>query len=196
MYGDGFLRPNPAAAARLLERRPDLIGTDPLLACATGDVPRVRAATDRDASWVNRPGGPLNMPPLVAVTHSGLARLAGWSARLLRCTELLLGAGADPNQSWVDPAFPAHPLSALYGAAGKLHHDAMTRALLDAGATPNDGESLYHAVEKRRSRPAPGCCSTRARRSRAPTRCSARWTSRRSRRSRCCCPAAPTPTHA
>jgi len=147
VYGGGFLRSNPAAAARLLEHRPDVTGTDPLLACATGDVPRVRAAIDRDPVWVNRPGGPLDMPPLVATTHSGLARLTAWSDRLLRCTKLLLGAGADPNQSWVDPVFPTHRLSALYGAAGKQHHEGMTRALLDAGANPNDGESLYHAVE-------------------------------------------------
>jgi len=147
VYGGGFVRPNPAAAARLLEHHADVTGTDPLLACATGDEPRLRAAIAVDAFWVNRPGGPLSMPPLVAVTHSGLARLTEWSDRLLRCTQLLLGAGADPNQSWVDPVFPAHPLSALYGAAGKQHHEGMTRALLGAGANPNDGESLYHAVE-------------------------------------------------
>ena len=36
---------------------------------------------------------------------------------------------------------------ALYGAAGKNHHVALTAVLLRAGANPNDRESLYHAVE-------------------------------------------------
>jgi hypothetical protein len=40
-----------------------------------------------------------------------------------------------------------HPLSALYGAAGKNHDLDLTRILLDAGADPNDGESLYHSLE-------------------------------------------------
>jgi ankyrin repeat protein len=38
-------------------------------------------------------------------------------------------------------------LSALYGAAGKNHDPELTKILLDAGADPNDGESLYHALE-------------------------------------------------
>jgi len=38
-------------------------------------------------------------------------------------------------------------LSALYGAAGKNHDSELTKLLLDAGADPNDGESLYHAME-------------------------------------------------
>jgi ankyrin repeat protein len=38
-------------------------------------------------------------------------------------------------------------LSALYGAAGRNHDAELTKVLLDAGADPNDGESLYHTVE-------------------------------------------------
>jgi ankyrin repeat protein len=40
-------------------------------------------------------------------------------------------------------------MSALYGAAGVAHDAALTRALLEAGADPNDGESLYHGTEAR-----------------------------------------------
>jgi len=40
-----------------------------------------------------------------------------------------------------------HPLSALYGAAGRNHDAELAKVLLDAGADPNDGESLYHSVE-------------------------------------------------
>jgi ankyrin repeat protein len=38
-------------------------------------------------------------------------------------------------------------MSALYGAAGRVHDPELTRVLLEAGANPNDGESLYHATE-------------------------------------------------
>ena len=39
------------------------------------------------------------------------------------------------------------PLSTLYGAAGSNHDPVLTKLLLDAGANPNDGESLYHSLE-------------------------------------------------
>lgn len=38
-------------------------------------------------------------------------------------------------------------MSALYGAAGIVHDPDLTRVLLDAGADPDDGESLYHSTE-------------------------------------------------
>jgi ankyrin repeat protein len=38
-------------------------------------------------------------------------------------------------------------LSALYGAAGVNHDPELTKLLLEAGADPNDGESLYHSLE-------------------------------------------------
>jgi ankyrin repeat protein len=68
---------------------------------------------------------------------------------------LLLEAGADPNQAvgsrWppasLEKPSDEYPLSALYGAAGQNHDPVMTKLLLDAGANPNDGESLYHSLE-------------------------------------------------
>ena len=38
-------------------------------------------------------------------------------------------------------------MSALYGAAGIRHDPELTQALLEAGADPNDGESVYHSTE-------------------------------------------------
>ena len=148
-------RASPAAAARMIEEHPDLIRGDAYLACAAGDEAALRAATKRDAGWVNRPGGPLNLPPLVAVTHSSLVRLPRFRDALHAAAILLLEAGADPDQAvgsrW-PPASPEkpsqeYPLSALYGAAGQNHDPELTKLLLDAGANPNDGESLYHSLE-------------------------------------------------
>ena len=148
-------RAHPRVAVRMLAEDPDLAAGDPYAACAVGDEAALRAATQADPAWVNRAGGPLNLPPLVAVTHSHLLQVPEFRARLHACARLLLAAGADPNQrvgSRWPPASLAAPdesvqLSALYGAAGDNHDPELTRLLLAAGADPNDGESLYHSVE-------------------------------------------------
>lgn len=150
-----FHRAAPLLAAGMLAEQPDLIAGDPYLACAAGDETALRQATQADPSWINRPGGFLNLPPLVAVTHSSLLRLPEYRERLHACAAFLLSAGADPNQRIGNRTPPAslekpdddHPLSALYGAAGQAHDAELTRLLLEAGADPNDGESLYHAAE-------------------------------------------------
>ncbi len=151
----GNNRARPAVAMLLLDENPGLLGDDPYLACAIGDEGRVRQATTLDAAWANSAGGPLNLPPLVAVTHSSLLRLPGFRDRLHACAKLLLEAGADPNQAvgsrWnlasTSEASESHRLSALYGASGQNHDPELTRLLLEAGANPNDGESLYHSLE-------------------------------------------------
>ena len=153
VYGHQEDRAQPAAAARMLEQRPDLGQGDLFLACASGDEAAVRLAISSDPDCVDRltknwrcPGCKelLDMPPLVAVTHSTLLQLPEFQDRLHRCARLLLDSGANPDQSWIHGE---HPLSALYGAAGKNHDPELTRMLLDAGANPNDGESLYHSTE-------------------------------------------------
>ena len=47
-------------------------------------------------------------------------------------------------------------LSCLYEPHGLNNNVEMGRALLDAGANPNDNESLYHSLEHP-DWPAPGC---------------------------------------
>lgn len=143
----------PRLAARLLAEQPALLAGDAYAACAIGDLATIRAAIDADATWIHRPGGPLQLPPLFAVTHSALLQEPAYAQALRDSARLLLDAGADPNQS-VGNRWPPHSLQqpgeerlgALYGAAGVAHDLALTRLLLDAGANPDDGESLYHAV--------------------------------------------------
>jgi ankyrin repeat protein len=84
----------------------------------------------------NEPGGPRQWAPLLYVCHSCFA-----SPALARD---LLERGADPNAFFVNEY---GRMSALYGAAGVVHHPELTRLLLEAGADPDDGESLYHATE-------------------------------------------------
>ncbi len=137
----------------MLDDHPGIVDADPILACAIGDEIALRRALADAPAWVNRTpplacpdcGAALGRPPLIAVTHSSLGRLAAFRDRLRRAATLLLDAGADPNQRWGDRQ--GQSLSALYGAAGLTHDPEMTRLLLRAGANPNDGESLYHSTE-------------------------------------------------
>jgi ankyrin repeat protein len=136
-------------AVRTLHAQPSLFADDPWLACVIGNEAILRDMIARDPAWVNRRHGPRQMVPLLGVTQSRLILEEGYEAPLLACAALLLQAGADVNATWTDPHYPDWPLSALYGAAGITHHPGMTRLLLEAGANPNDNESLYHSVEGR-----------------------------------------------
>lgn len=149
-------RARPRLTAQMLEEEgASMLGEDPWLACAVGDLEILRRASSRDPAWVHRPGGPLALPPLLAVTHSSLVRLPAFAAGLRDSLRWLLAAGADPNQTagsrWPPASVAApsneHALTALYGAAGQHGDAVLTRLLLDAGADPDDGESLYHALE-------------------------------------------------
>ncbi|MBN3856937.1 hypothetical protein G3N59_26505 [Paraburkholderia sp. Ac-20340] len=145
----------PRVAAQLLLEHPGLVDADIWIACAAGHLEALQHAVAADAAWLNRAGGPLALPPLVAVTHSHLGQLPEYASRLRECARYLLDAGASPNQRIGNRYPPAslaapdetEPLSALYGAAGVNRDPALTAMLLDAGANPNDGESLYHSLE-------------------------------------------------
>jgi len=99
--------------------------------------PWARLVLGRDwAGDPNEPSGPRGWAPLLYVCHSCFA-----SAQLAR---QLLERGADPNATFRNEH---GAMSALYGAAGIAHDPELTYVLLEAGADPNDGESLYHATE-------------------------------------------------
>jgi hypothetical protein len=148
-------RANPRLATRMLAESPGLAAGSPYLACAIGDEDSLRRTTAADPAWVNRAGGPLQLPPLCAVTHSSLLQVPEFGPRLHRSARALLEAGADANQyihSRWPPASVSEPderyrLSALYGAAGRNNDVELTKLLLDAGADPNDDESLYHSLD-------------------------------------------------
>ena len=92
--------------------------------------------------------GPQRCEPLLYVCFSrfaapGSARAAG----MVEMARLLLRYGADPNAAFTAEDLPGNPLSCLYAATGLNNNPALGRALLEAGATPDDGESLYHSTE-------------------------------------------------
>ena len=131
-------------AEALLALDPDLGREGVDAALVLGDADRVRAALASDPGLATRPVGARDWLPLLYPCHSaflGGERTDG----LLDCARALLDAGADPDSSWQHPEFGS--LGALYGAAGVAHEPRMTALLLEAGANPDDDESVYHATE-------------------------------------------------
>ncbi|WP_065328886.1 ankyrin repeat domain-containing protein [Tritonibacter mobilis] len=145
----------PRAAAQVLEHHPEITQGCVVTAAGAGAVEPVRAALQRDTDWINQPGGPLMLTPVMAACHSGLLGQQEHRAAVLEVIRLLLEAGADASASVASRWPPASlhapdettPLSPLYGAAGVIRDPEAVQMLLAAGADPNDGESLYHAVE-------------------------------------------------
>jgi len=100
---------------------------------------------DLDPAAVNGPTGGFSATPLVYVCFSAFAKEQpeAYTAMVRR----LLDMGADPNASFNMDDYPDNPFSCLYGASGWARNAAATQMLLEAGADPDDGESLYHSTE-------------------------------------------------
>ena len=115
----------PDRAVEMLEAAPDL-REDPWVALTLGDASGIRDARGS--------GGPLDRPPLFYVARSRLA------ADNLPAARDLLARGADPNgpggEEWTNLS-----IACTRGDA------ALAQLLLEAGADPNDNDSLYHSAD-------------------------------------------------
>lgn len=150
IYGD-WHRSNPDRARRLLVDHPDIQRTTVYTASAAGDVATVRSFIERDPTLVNAKGGPLNWEPLLYACYSRMdGTTPEWST--VDVARLLLGHGADPNAGFLWGA--NYLFTALTGVFGEgednmnqLPHPhclALATLLLDAGADPNDSQTLYN----------------------------------------------------
>ncbi len=132
-------------AERLLEHDRALARAGLDVALVLGDVHAVMAALDRDPSQVARDLPGPGRKPLSCACHSVFLRPSSPRAPgVRRVVVLLLDRGADVNEVHHNEY---GAMSVLYGAAGVAHDPETTRLLLERGATPDDGESVYHAVE-------------------------------------------------
>jgi len=135
-------------AQEMLDRHPALADAGFYTALLLGGRTRVERALAERPSLATAKGGPRDWPPLLYVCFSRFASPQSTRAGdLLETARLLLRRGADPNGCYVDARYPDSPLSCLYAATGLNNHPELARALLDAGARPDDGESLYHSTE-------------------------------------------------
>ena len=148
-------RANPRVALRMLADDPDLARAILILPA--------RSATNARCGRQRRPirhgsTGPAARCDCRRYSPSRIRACCAWknfASGCIAARQLLIAAGADVNQHihsrWPPGSLSEpdqrYPLSTLYGAAGSNHDPALTRLLLDAGANPNDGESLYHSLE-------------------------------------------------
>jgi ankyrin repeat protein len=150
VYGD-WHRSNADRARRMLRDNPELGRVSVYTAASAGDVDTVRDMVSRNVSLLNTKGGPLHWEPLLYACYSRITELdSGHST--LAVAELLLERGADPNAGFLWNG--SYAFTALTGAFGEgedsinepphPERDALARSLLDAGADPNDSQTLYN----------------------------------------------------
>src|SRR5262245_23995224 len=85
-------------ARRILKQHPGIVAHSFLVACCVGDAARVEEALGRDPSLATAPHQPHGWQALLYACGSGFHTLSPAHARgVLRCVELLLAHGADPN---------------------------------------------------------------------------------------------------
>ncbi len=138
-------------ALAMLTKNPELPSHSSACACATGSVDVVRTLLQGGSLDPRGQIGTGGWSPLVYVCFSRFGREESARERMLATARLLLEAGADPNSRWANPAYDNYSESCLYGAVGTNDFPAMTKLLLESGATPNDGECFYHSAECRDS---------------------------------------------
>jgi len=128
---------------RLMQDTPDLAAGHFGLLCALYDVRAVWTMLSNDPALAVTPAGP--SLPMVHLARSKMHVVWAEKAQdAVAIADMLVANGADVNAGSVEHGAP---LSPLYWALGHAGHIALARWLLEAGADPNDGESLYHATE-------------------------------------------------
>lgn len=138
---------DPAVAARLFERHPDVAKVDLFTAVAAGDVAEVERRLAADPAAANRPGGPRHWPPLLYLAY---LRLPGGARGAVDVARALLDRGADPNAQWLDDwSNPFKVLTGVIGLGERVqppHERAVELAdlLLERGADPYDFQAFYN----------------------------------------------------
>ena len=135
-------------AEEILAAHPKLADAGFYVALVLGDYQQIDRALTETPSLVNSKSGPQNCEPLVYLCFSRYGNPRSNRARqIVETARVLLRHGADPNTSLLTDDLPDNPLPCLYAATGLNNNADLGLVLLEAGANPNDGESLYHSTE-------------------------------------------------
>ena len=143
---EAFRNDQVQRAQQLLAATPELVRHSIHTAAAAGDLDGVVAWLAADPSSATRPTRPDDTAPIIYAANSELKQQLGVSdtqqAALVR---LLLEGGADANSSVPLPDGHGR-IPALYFPA-VANNLPVARVLLEHGANPTDGESVYHAAQ-------------------------------------------------
>ncbi len=139
---------NEEKARTIITANKDIPQISIFAAAALGEAEIVGDMLMRDRALAAKSGGPEGWEPLLYLCFSCFLKNPSHNERFVQTAELLLEHGANANAFHVqkDDSFK-RKLSALYGTVGIAGNAAVAKVLLEAGADPNDGESLYHAAE-------------------------------------------------
>lgn len=138
---------DPAAAARILTRWPEIASHDLHIAAATGNVAEVERRLAAGPAAAARKGGPLDWEPLLYLAY---ARLPGGEGRTLDLVRILLDHGANPNAEFDDGW--GNLFKVLTGVIGQGEGDKpphpqaneLALLLIERGADPYDSQALYN----------------------------------------------------
>jgi ankyrin repeat protein len=140
------------SAAGLLADHPELPALSLPVAAACADVAQVRRHLAADPSLATATAGPHGWSPLLYQAFARLVQPVG-RAETLETADLLLAAGADPNDGrfWHGLPTPFTVLTGVLGSGERAqpwlpHSIPFARLLLAAGADPNDGQALYNRM--------------------------------------------------
>jgi len=138
---------NAPRALTELTAHPDLTRYSLHAAAAVADADTVAAFLAADPSSATRAVADAGPEPIIYAAHAGLSTLLGVGEDdRVRTVSLLLAAGASPNAVVQVEQHPDMRIPVLFFACVSNNVPVVT-LLLESGAEPNDGESVYHAAE-------------------------------------------------
>lgn len=141
-------------ARDLLAENPAIAGENIYTATTVGDLVTVKRMLTEKSTLATVRGGPHNWEPLLYATYSRLNSTAQ-DHSTLEVARILLAHGADPNAGvlW-DGNYLFTALTGAFGEGerGPIHQPEhqycyqLARLLLEAGADPNDSQTLYNRM--------------------------------------------------